>query len=354
MRRSRVSGHTLAELILVIGISSFMFLTITLMTSSSLQAMDHLSRRAEVDHEALHAVRRISMDLASALDLTDTQQTSITFTVPDVTGDAEDDEIQYQLTGSSLLRSVNGTSTTIAENVLLCSFEYVYHDEDTTSILPEGEIEEVTIAEFGGFPAVAGDRQVPRPLFTIDFGRAVIEEFVAKADAEKASSLTIRGANGTGMPLRIDLIDITDMTWVAQGTVLIAEGPEVRDHIVPLSWTPPDDRGIRKGRTYFVMLRSEDGASPAGSVEYARITDWADGIDGWDNQMMFRYKLGFAWEDHGDEAELVFTLKGLKRRHHGRRDTLTTTSPKAVNITIETDLGGYQSRQQAQVRLLNY
>ncbi len=364
MRRSRISGlpvrvrtqtgHTLAELIIVIGISAFMFLTITLMTSGTLQAMDHLSRRAEVDHEALYAVRRISMALASALDLTATQQPSITFIVPDITGDAVDDEIRYQLSGRTLLRSVNGTSTAIAENVSLCSFEYVYEDQDATIILPEGEIEEVTIAEFNGFPAVSGDERKPRPLFNVNFGRAVLERFVAKADAEKATSLKIRGANGLLIRLRVDLIDKTDMTSVAHGTVLIAGGSTVRDYIVPLSWTPPDDRGIRKGRTYHVMLQSEVGLTSAGSVEYARIDDWEDDVESWDNQMMFYYWDGFTWADYGDEAELVFTLKGLKRRHHGRRDKLTTTSPKAVNMTIQTDLGGYQSRQQAQVRLLNY
>ena len=354
MRRPRAYGHTLAELIIVIGISSFMFLTITLMTSSTLQAMDHLSRRAEVDHEALYAVRRISMDLAYALELTDTQQTSITFTVPDITGDAVDDEIQYQLSGSSLLRSVNGTSMSIAENVSLCSFEYVDGDQDATIILPEGEIEEVTIAECDGFPAGAGDMQVPRPLFEIKFGRAVVGRFVAKADAENACSLRIRGASGTSHKLWIDLIDLTDMAWIAEGSVQIDGDPTVEEYIVPLSWTPPDNRGIRKGRTYDILIYAQDAGAASGFVEYARIDGWADGVDDWDNQMMFYYWNGFNWFHYGDKADLIFTLKGLKRRYHGRRDKLTTTSPKAVNMTIETDFGGYQSRRQTQVRLLNY
>jgi prepilin-type N-terminal cleavage/methylation domain-containing protein len=354
-------GQTLIELIVVLAISSLIFGAIMLTTSSSLQAMDHISQRNGVDQAALHAVNRISIDLGTALELKQTDPTTLKLTVPDITGDAVDDEIVYSWSGTAgapLLRSVNGTPLPIAENVSACLFEYLQGADQARGIVPEDALEVNTVAEFWGFPTEAGTVYSTRPQLDLTPGRVLRVTFVAQADAEMLVRISFRAMKYLAAAgIKVTVVDPADTAQLAEGQISGASlGFSIAQCDVLLTGQAPDGRGIRAGRTYYILMTSSDPAIYGGTVEYDRIKTWAAGVTAWNNQFFFQFSSngGATWADYGDTADLLFNLSGAKRRLHGRTDTITATLPKAVDVTIGVAEGLYRANQHARVRLLNF
>ena len=360
MRGTRVqSGHTLAELIVVIGVSSVMFTAMMTTMSSTIQAMDHLERRSEADHGAAYALRRLSMELAPALSLTTAESTHIVFVTPDITGDAADDTVQYVWSGTELLRTLNsGDAQVIASDVQSCEFEYVYGDQTKAGVFPEGEVDEVTIAQFDGFPEEAGSTVGPPPTFTLWFADIMHQQFVARSDADVPAALEINvEANRGTIPLLVKLLDTNDWTTLAVGTLSgVPPDGEVRRHSIPLAWVCADQRGLRKGNWYAVELRSEDLNGYACEVQYSRISAWAPGVSDWPNLMVpyFSNNFGGSWYNHGDASDMIFKLTGFKRRHHGRYGQETQNRPEAVDVTLQAGQGAQSTRHRMRIRLLNH
>jgi hypothetical protein len=300
------------------------------------------------------------MDLTCALELRVAEPTRVRVLVPDVTGDGADDELEYAwdgTPGSDLVRSVNGTPQTVAENVSACTFGYLYSDTEKRIVLSEHGVEACTVAEFTGFPAEAGSVFNPRPTFELKTGRLLVETFVPKNDAEQATQIRVRAKRTSSGPDSIvRIVDAGDEAVLAEGRVLNSSlTGTVADCTVPLAWTAPDGRGLRRGSSYYVLMYSDGMASYSSSIEYDCIDRWETGVSAWPNDVFFQYSTnwGSTWQDLGDKADLLFTLYGQKRREHGRIDTAVDTRPKAVDVTVETCEGLYQARQHVQVRLLN-
>ena len=352
-------GHTLIELLVVMSVSLIVIGSIMFMTSSTLQGMDHLSSRGAVDHAATHAVGRISMELATAIQLNETEPTRIAFVVPDITGDGADDEVEYSwsgVAGEDIVRAVNGSAQPLVENVSNCSFAYIYTTTDTRDIQPEQSVETVTIAGFEAFPVEAYQKLYgPNPTFPMFSGYTLVCFFHATADAERANNIRLRAKSFfLGTSTHIYLYNAAG-EYLAAGELYTSDlTSSVEWYDVPLAWQAPDTQGMRKGELYQLWMYEDSWATYGGSIEYQRIEEWEEGVSSWSNNQELWLSNGFGWTFYGDMSDLIFELQGTKRRVHGRFDDVALTQPKAVDVTIETAEGLYRAQQHVTVRLLNY
>src|SRR5262249_55248128 len=140
--RSMRGGFTLIEMVLSLAIIAILLL--------GMQSAILLAARATPDSSnsplssaivAGRAVDRLSADLTFANSVTSAGTTSITFTVPDRTGDNSPETITYSWSGVSgdpLLRKINsGTASTVATNVTEFQLAYDKRSQQASTTYTE-------------------------------------------------------------------------------------------------------------------------------------------------------------------------------------------------------------------------
>jgi len=123
-------AFTLVEMLASLVILSIIMLAAGAVMTLAARAFDNSTNTnnpAVQTAAARSAVDQISDDLKMANSIPTTGPTSITFTVPDRTGDGADETISYSWAGAGqpLVRIFNGVATTMATNVQNFNFNYI-------------------------------------------------------------------------------------------------------------------------------------------------------------------------------------------------------------------------------------
>lgn len=158
-RKQIRSALTLIELVIAMTIVGMVVAS----TTGALQLFTLNGSRLQLSERHRSQVSlvmyRLKSELRLATLITDATGTSVTFTVPDITGDAVDDEIEYQWSGTSgdpLTRRLNAEP---AQNVLsnVHGFEIVY-DIKTTTTESESKSAETLLFSYDPVSDLAGFR----------------------------------------------------------------------------------------------------------------------------------------------------------------------------------------------------
>ncbi len=135
-RRARTTrGFTLVEIVTSVAISSVLLLALTSVVLLASKAIPANATATDARDGAAGAIDSLLAELASAKNVSVATPTSITFTVPDRTGDGVDDTIAYQWSGApggTLQRNFNAAGWTNVSPPL-SAFALNYSKRSTTS-----------------------------------------------------------------------------------------------------------------------------------------------------------------------------------------------------------------------------
>ena len=133
-RRRTRRGFTLIELVVALGLTSIVSAALMSALLLSLRAIPASTDGGLIAAELDSASEFLLADasLASALTVSSTK---LTMTVPDVTGDAAADTVEYQLDSGTLTRAVNaGDARTLATDLASLSFTLTTDAGRVTSV----------------------------------------------------------------------------------------------------------------------------------------------------------------------------------------------------------------------------
>lgn len=133
-RRPTRRGFTLIELVVALGLTSIVsaaLMSALLLSLRAIPAPDD-GGMTGADLDAACEFLLADASLASALTVSSTK---LTMTVPDVTGDAAADTVEYQLDSGTLTRAVNaGDARTLATDLASLSFTLTTDTGRVTSV----------------------------------------------------------------------------------------------------------------------------------------------------------------------------------------------------------------------------
>jgi len=346
-------AFTLAELLIVMAISSILFVCLATFTHSSLHMTGVLQDKNLAEHTARVALARFTRETSLATVIAAAEEYKLSFTCTDITGDGADDTVIYAWDSGArtLTRTLNGTAETFAENVGLFSLEYQYETEDEVTIAAPGDVLGMTLARFAGVSD--GDAE-DRGLHIQDGGYAV-QYFTNKIEVPAATSVTIR-ARTVMLPPQTDMLILVREVggaWltVAQGTLQRSQlTTTYQDITVPLTWSG-DDTGMRADKWYQLHIAPQDYWGYAGRIQYQRILDSAPLGGG----LQFGYQ-ELHWTGYvhlGSMASMYFTLRGNLPITTPRRSTVPVSILKKIKATIRITEGEQQSELVRTCKVVN-
>lgn len=151
--RRTQSAFTLVEVLLATSIMAMIALGLgSAMVMAARAAPSDRSKSTNAATITGRAVDQLSAELSYATAINSSTATSIDFTVPDRTGDGNEDKIQYSwsgVSGAPLLRSINGrTGTPVATNVT--QFQLTYDKKNQQRATTYTESAEVVLNSYDG------------------------------------------------------------------------------------------------------------------------------------------------------------------------------------------------------------
>lgn len=121
-------AFTLIELVVAMTLMTLVMGSVVSVVVLSSKSLDVVSAQT-VTGNISDAIMRISSDLRQAKSFTSTTATSVTFTVPDRTGDAVEDKLTYAWTGTTgdpiTLQLNSETAVIVIEDVQAFSMDYI-------------------------------------------------------------------------------------------------------------------------------------------------------------------------------------------------------------------------------------
>jgi len=348
-------GHrafTLVELLIVMAISSILFLSLVTFTHSSLHMTGVLQEKNLAEHTARVALERLTREASLASVIAAAEEYKLSFTCTDITGDGADDTVMYAWDSAArtLTRTLNGATETFAENVDLFSIEYQYESEDEVTIATPGDVLGMTLARFAGAPGGDAD---DRGLH-IQAGGYAVQYFTNKIEVPAATSVTIR-ARTVMLPPETDMLilvrEVGSWLTVAQGTLQRSQlTTTYQDITVPLTWSG-DGAGMKPDKLYQLDISPQDYWGYAGRIQYQRILTGAPLGDG----LQFGYQ-ELQWTAYvhlGSMASMYFTLRGDLPVTTPRRSTVPVSILKKIKATIRITEGEQQSELVRTCKVVN-
>lgn len=350
-RRGR-RAFTLVELLIVMAISSILFVCLATFTHSALHTTGVLQEKNLAEHAARMALARFTREASLATVIAAAEEYKLSFTCTDITGDGADDTVIYAWDrgARTLTRTLNGTTETFAENVDLFSLEYQYESEDEVTIAAPGDVLGMTLARFAGVSD--GDAE-DRGLHIQDGGYAV-QHFTNAVEVPAATSVTIR-ARTVMLPPETDMLilvrEVGSWLTVAQGTLQRSQlTTTYHDITVPLTWSG-DDTGMKPDKRYQLYIAPQDYWGYAGSIQYQRIL--AGAPLGGGLQFGYRQSHWTMYVHLGSMASMYFTLRGNLPVTTPRRSTVPVSILKKIKATIRITEGEQQSELVRTCKVVN-
>ncbi|MFH1731690.1 MAG: prepilin-type N-terminal cleavage/methylation domain-containing protein [Planctomycetota bacterium] len=345
-------AFTLVELLIVMAISSILFVCLTTFTHSSLHMTGVLQDKNLAEHTARVALERLTREASLASVIAAAEEYKLGFTCTDITGDGADDTVMYAWDSGArtLTRTLNGATETFAENVDLFSIEYQYESEDEVTIAAPGDVLGMTLASFAGVsPADAENLGL-----NIQTGAYAAQCFTNNIEVPAATSVTIR-ARTAMLPPETDMLilvrEMGTLATVAQGTLQRSQlTTTYQDVTVPLTWSG-GDAGMTPDRLYQLYITPQNYWGYAGRIQYQRIL--AGAPLGGGLQFGYRESHWAAYVHLGSMASMYFTLRGDLPVTTPRRSTVPVSILKKIKATIRITEGEQQSELVRTCKVVN-
>jgi hypothetical protein len=319
----RARAFTLVEVVLAAALAALVMLGLQSAVLIAAKAVPSSAAPVGAAAQAA-ALERIARDLAYATRITASSSTSITFTVPDRTGDAVDDSITFRWSGVSgepLTRSLNASAAeTILSDVRALSLAFTTATSATDTTYTESS--ETLLAYYSSSLSLSNT-----PLSTTDFvGQLVPVSLPSNAVDFRTTrarlSVTNAGtATGVGVvELRTVCNGLPSLPVLAQGT--FNEPSSSTTVYVPLAMS----RYLDKAEPVIIIARYSTNA-PAGAPVYR-----SSGVATASAAMLASTDAGATWTSNTARS-LLYELWGVYRTLD---DPGTRTRASAFQATVRS------------------
>jgi len=351
-------GFSLAELLVVISISSVLFLSLSAALSGTLNTTVEVAAQLSSWHMVSSALLQMERELALATQVVFTGDTRISFSVPDITGDGAEDLVAYSWDGSDgapLVRAVNGGSAVdLLPEVRDVRFSYNYREGELHGIATATKNLDVVAASFDEYTQHSFQSLLRS--ITSSWWRA--QSFVPVADTHHTDSVEFNLRAGSGGmfgvgSLRVALTDTETDQELAWGLLMgsdIEQADTVRTFTIPMIWQAAEGSGLSTEHEYRWVL-SPFMSWYAGEVERLMVTD----PEGPDNYMKYEWSndQGASFKNMGNMSDVPFLTHGTYVIQYGVNAEHTEWSLGRVSIHLKYGSGKNEVAVNSAVRLHN-
>ena len=343
---------------IVISISSVLFLSLSAALSGTLTTTTEVAGQLASWHMVSSALLRMEQELAVATQMVSTEDTRVSFHVPDITGDGSDDLVEYSWDGDdggALVRTLNGGSAVeLLPDAGAVAFSYKYRQSEPFQIAAASKNIDVVPAAFERYE----EDYVSMPR-DITPSRWRAQRFTPTTDSHRTDSVSFNLQTtfsmfwGTGN-LLVSLKEVDTNTTIAMGLVpaddLKEALAELRTFTIPMSWQHEDGSGTSTEKEYRWVLQPL-GSSYAGTVERLQVTD---GV-GPGNSMMYEWSTnnGASFLNMGSSADIPFVTNGTYALEYGISTQQTVSRLRRMNIYLKYGTGKEEVAINSAVKLNN-
>ena len=351
-------AFSIAELLIVISISSVLFLSLSAALSGTLHTTTEVARQLASWHTVSSALLRMERELGGATQMVSTQDTRVSFYVPDITGDGSDDLVEYSWDGDdgdALVRTLNGGSALeLLPDAREVAFSYKYRQSELFQIADASKNIDVVPAAFERY-----EEDYQSKLRDITPSRWRAQRFTPTTDSHRTDSVSFNLQTtpsmfwGTG-DLLVSLKEVDTNTTIAMGIVhaddLKAALGEFQTFAIPMTWQHPDGSGTSTEKEYRWVLQPW-GPSYAGTVERLEVTAPV----GPENSMMYEWSAngGASFLNMGTKADIPFVTKGTYALEYGISTQQTVSRLRCMNIYLKYGTGKHEVAINSAVKLNN-
>ena len=351
-------GFTLAEMLVAIAISSMLFLSLSAAISGTLGATAEVSDQLASWQTLSSALLRMERELSLATQFDAATNTYLEFWVPDITGDASPDCIEYFWNGSPgdpLLRVLNGNWAS-PQNLLPAAqavqFSCNYRQKSPVKIAPATRNLAVVPSSFTDYPS----NSYTTAYYDVRPTSWRAESFIPITECHRVDSVILRARStalfGPNSNMDVWLADKSTGRVMATGSLsrFSLAYYSTRTFTVPMTWQDGGGSALATGNEYRWVFKPS-GSSYAGDVEAFRITDGGNP----DNGCKYEYSTdsGSSYLDLGHQVDVRFITNGTYVINYGTNGTQTETSLRRMDVHLEFGTGKNRAAINSSVRLGN-
>lgn len=351
-------AFSIAELLVVISISSLLFLSLSAALSATLHTTTEVARQLASWHTVSSALLRMEQELGVATQMVSTEHTRVSFYVPDTTGDGSDDLVEYSWDGNdgdALVRTLNGGSAVeLLPDAREVAFSYKYRQSKLFQIADASKNIDVVPAAFEQYA-----ENYVSMLRDITPSRWRAQRFTPTTDSHRTDSVSFNLQTTDGMffstgNLLVVLKEVETNTTIATGIVtaddLKAALGEFQTFTIPMTWQHPDGSGTSTEKEYRWVLRPF-GSPYAGTIERLTVTDGM----GPENSMMYEWSTngGASFYNMGSKSDIPFVTNGTYALEYGTSTQQTVSRLRRVNIYLKYGTGKEEVAINTAVKLNN-
>jgi len=353
-QRGAPAGFTLIELVIVLGVSSMLLLSLSAALSATLSTTAEVSDQLSAWHVVSDALLKMEGELRAATSVIATQVGRVCFYVPDITGDDAPDLVEYNWggnAGDALTRSVNSdTPAALLPAAQKVAFSYNYRQYTPMTIAAGAE-------DLAVVPAMweqASQAQAHIEDIRGNAWRA--QRFTAQLDTDRTDAVEFYMQNGleilfSGSNLNVELHDIEAGRTIASTTVscsILGMLLSPSKLTATMSWHNPEGSGLKANKEYRWVFRPS-GSGYAGSLIVYLSGSSSPPNDG----TMFEYSTnnGASWSNFGNSVDAPFTTRGTRLIEYGVNTTQTQWHLRRVCIHLESGTGKNAVKINTAIRL---
>lgn len=350
-------AFSLAELAVVIAVSSMLFLSLSAALSGTLDATVEVADKLGAWQMVSSALLSMERDLSLATVFVTTQARQVSFYVPDITGDSAADLVTYSWSGTPgqpLQRSVNGgAAVTVMPEAQDVAFSYNYRQRQIVAVTPSSRELSVTCGSFIDY----GTRPTDTVYCDVSPSAWRAQSFTPLTDATSAKSAVFRAYtssylnNGT-RDLQVILIDKETGQSIAEGTLskYSLDYYTVRTFTVPFTWQADTGSAMSTLKDCRLLFRPS-GTLYSCTIEAMRVTSGS----GPSNGTMYEYSTnsGASYANLGDQADIRHVIYGTAVLQYGVNAEQTDSRLRRVDIRLGYGTGKNAAAVNSAVRLGN-
>ena len=339
--RAPSRAFTLIELLVVITITSMLFLSLSAALSGTLQTTAAVAELLSSWQAGASALQRMDKEMGLATQFVATNLRQVSFYVPDITGDAAADLIQYSWSGTAgapLVRTVNGAgSTNVIPQAQDVKFSYNYRSRSSvgiTNLTKDISVTPASFVDYGAYPWGLTYYDVrPSPWRG--------QSFTPVTDSHRTDYIAVRARTTAifgGTNLSILLTDRSTGRTLASGTLSKYDLHyyNTRTFVVPMTWQDADGSGVTTDRDYRWVFKPSSNTYAA-DLEAFTITSGS----GPSNGTFAEYSTngGDSWVSLGDQADIRFVTYGTYTITYGINAAQGGSLLRRVDITLTCGTG---------------
>ena len=341
MPSAQCLAFTLVELLVVITISSMLFLSLSAALSGTLQTTAEVAAQLLSWQAGSSALLRMEKEMALATQFVATDLRQVSFYVPDITGDGAADLLAYSWSGTAgapLVRTVNGAgSTNIIAQAQDVKLSYNYRTRTSvgiTNLTRDLSVTPGSFVDYSGYPwAVAFHDVRPNPWRG--------QSFTPVTGSHRTDSISFRARTTVlfgGTDLSILLTDKSTGRTLASGTLNKNDLQyyNTRTLVVPMTWQDAGGSGLSTERDYRWVFKPTSSAYAA-DLEAFTITSGS----GPSNGTFAEYSTngGDSWVSLGNQADIRFVTYGTYTITYGINAEQGQSMLRRIDISLACGTG---------------